>query len=37
MAQAVKPTFKAGDLGSIPELGESPGGEHDNPLPSILA
>ena len=25
-------TCNAGDLGSIPELGRSPGGGHDNPL-----
>ena len=23
----------AGDLGSVPQLGRSPGGGHDNPLP----
>ena len=27
-------TYNAGDLGSIPELGSSPGGEHGNPLQS---
>ena len=27
--------YSAGDLGSVPELGSSPGGEHGNP--SILA
>ena len=25
-------TLSAGDLGSVPELGRSPGGGHDNPL-----
>ena len=25
--------YKAGDLGSIPGLGRSPGGGHGNPLP----
>ena len=33
VAQMVKKsTYYAGDLGSIPGLGRSPGGEHDNPL-----
>ena len=27
-----EPTCNAGDLGSIPELGKSPGGGHGNPL-----
>ena len=27
-----EPTCNAGDLGSIPELGRSPGGGHGNPL-----
>ena len=25
-------TFNAGDLGSIPRLGRSPGGGHSNPI-----
>ena len=29
-------THNAGDLGSIPELGRSPGGERGNPLQAFL-
>ena len=32
MAQTVKNACNAGDLGSIPGLGRSPGGGHGNPL-----
>ena len=33
VAQLVKnPPSNAGDMGSIPGLGRSPGGGHDNPL-----
>ena len=32
MAQMVKNTCNAGDLGLIPGLGRSPGGGHGNPL-----